>query len=72
MELKRLNICSCVMIRDAFQIKNPFISGTCPNQGEGGGLARLAIQIFHMKNSVPDFKGLGGLKRAGSGVPDFL
>ena len=50
------------MIRDAFQIKKPFISGTCPNQGEGGGLDRLPIQIFCIQNSSPDFRGEGGLK----------
>ena len=33
-ENQRLVLCK-MCLRDAFQIKNPFISGTCPNQGEG-------------------------------------
>ena len=36
-----------------------FISGTWPNQGEGGGLGWLPIQIFYMQNSVSDFRGEG-------------
>ena len=53
---------SLIFVRDAFQLKKPFISGTCPNQGKGGSW-QAAYPEFLNENFSSRFQGGGGVWR---------